>query len=299
MEQAVVVISAVLLDRWLGEPRRAHPLALFGRWAEMVEDRTYHSHRIWGVVALIVTVLPFVVLAAWLGTLEVIGALVSIALLYLALGATSLAQHGSGVAEALRQGELPEARKRVQWMVSRETDQLDQEGVARAAVESVLENGNDAAFGAIFWYLALGAPGIILYRLVNTLDAMWGYRNERYQAFGWAAARLDDLLNWVPARLTAITYSLLGHWRRALRCLMTQGPQSESPNAGRVMAAGAGALGLQLGGPATYGGKLIERPQFGEGHEPQVRDIERAIRLVQYGLILWSVLILAGALLFA
>lgn len=287
MMVAVLCACAVLLDHWLGEPRRYHPLAGFGRLANLVEIRLNRRQRGLGVLALLLLVVPPVVLAALLVRLSPLGVVAEVLLLYLAIGATSLAQHGRVVAEALADGDLALARRRVGWMVSRDTAVLDEEGVARAATESVLENGNDAVFAALFWFLLLGAPGAVLYRLVNTLDAMWGYRSERYEAFGWAAARLDDMLNWIPARLTALSYALLGDSRRALRCWRRQGHRTASPNAGVVMASGAGALGLQLGGAAVYHGVVEERPLLGEGLAPSTADIMRAARLVQHSLWLW------------
>jgi adenosylcobinamide-phosphate synthase len=167
--------------------------------------------------------------------------------------------------------------------------------VARAAVESVLENGNDAVFGALFWYLVAGAPGAVFYRLANTLDAMWGYRDERYRDFGWAAARLDDLLNFLPARLTAATYAILGDTRAAWRAWRTQAPAWESPNAGPVMAAGAGSLGLVLGGPAFYRGAYRQRPWLGTGRAPHGGDIGRAVQLVRLGLGLWLMVFVFAA----
>ncbi len=291
MTTALICICAVLLDLWLGEPRRFHPLAGFGRLAAALEARLNRRRRAAGVLALAVLVLPPVLLAAALAALPQLGVLAETLLLYLAIGATSLAQHGRVVAAALAGGDLALARQRVGWMVSRDTAVLDGTGVARAATESVLENGNDAVFGALFWFLLLGAPGAVLYRLVNTLDAMWGYRNERYLSFGWAAARLDDVLNWIPARLTALGYALLGDSGRALRCWRGQGRLTDSPNAGVVMAAGAGALGVQLGGPAVYHGVSEQRPRLGEGAIPTATDIARAIRLVQHSLWLWLGLI--------
>lgn len=287
MTVAVIFACAVLLDYWLGEPRRYHPLVGFGRLASLLEVRLNRHRRGLGVLALLLLVLPPVLVAAVLARIPQLGVVADVLLLYLAIGATSLMQHGRAVAAALADGDLVLARQRVGWMVSRDTLQLNEEGVARAATESVLENGNDAVFGAVFWFLLLGAPGAVLYRLVNTLDAMWGYRSERYEAFGWAAARLDDVLNWIPARLTALSYALLGDSRRALRCWRRQGHRTASPNAGVVMASGAGALGLQLGGAAVYHGVVEERPLLGEGKAPAAADILRAVHLVQHSLWLW------------
>ncbi|MCY1431441.1 Cobalamin biosynthesis protein CobD [compost metagenome] len=142
-----------------------------------------------------------------------------------------------------------------------------------------------------------GAPGVVLYRLSNTLDAMWGYRNARFERFGWAAAKIDDVLNFIPARLVALTYALLGRTRQALRCWREQAPQWDSPNAGPVMAAGAGALGVALGGAARYHGEVHERPQLGTGEPPRAADIWRALALVRQGVLLWlAVILLLGML---
>lgn len=295
MTTAFVIILAVLLDLWLGEPRRFHPLAGFGRLAQRIEHALIGSsqdnQRLRGVLAVALAISPWVALA-WLLTLwPDADLLAGVLLLYLAIGGSSLAQHGRAVAEALAKGDLALARQRVGWMVSRDTADLDEAGVSRAAVESVLENGNDALFGAIFWFVLLGAPGVVLFRLGNTLDAMWGYRTERYHAFGWAAARLDDVLGWLPARLTALSYLLVGDTLRGWRCWQRQGGLTDSPNAGVVMAGGAGALGLQLGGPTSYHGELLDKPILGEGLAPCSPDIDRAIRMVQRALVLWLALI--------
>ncbi|WP_074779964.1 adenosylcobinamide-phosphate synthase CbiB [Halopseudomonas bauzanensis] len=295
MVTGLLMALAVLLDRLLGEPRRAHPLMAFGRIADALErEMNRGERRQWrGLLAWLLMVAPLTLLAWALASLPQIGWLFSVLLLYLAIGLRSLGEHAQPVAQALRVGDLPQARHRVSYMVSRQTAELDATAVAAATTESVLENGSDAVFAALFWFAVLGAPGVVLYRLANTLDAMWGYRNDRFHRFGWAAARLDDLLNWLPARLVALTYALLGNTRQAWSCWRRQAPQWDSPNAGPVMAAGAGALNVRLGGAAIYHGELHERPLLGAGRPAVADDIDRALRLVRGGVWLWLVVALA------
>ena len=289
-------LAAVLLDRLLGEPKRWHPLVGFGKLATAIERRLNRRSQATGVLAWLLAVAPWVALAFWLRPYAPFA--VDLALLYFALGAQSLGEHAAAIAQPLQAGDLAQARQRVGWIVSRETATLDAAGVAKAGVESVLENGNDAIFGALFWFALLGGPGALLFRLANTLDAMWGYRSERYNLFGRCAARLDDALNWLPARLTALTYALLGQTRNALSCWRTQAPGWESPNAGPVMAAGAGSLGIALGGAAIYHGAEEIRPPLGCGPAPVAADLERAMLLVNHSLWLWlaALFIISGAL---
>ncbi|KJK06297.1 MULTISPECIES: adenosylcobinamide-phosphate synthase CbiB [Pseudomonas] len=298
MSVALLTVAGVALDALWGEPQRRHPLVAFGRFAGRLEQRFNAAGRGWrshGVTAWFLAVIPLTLLATLLSWLPYIGWLVDVLLLYCALGLRSLGEHVRPVAEALGRADLEEARRRVGFLVSRETRELDETAVARAATESVLENGSDAVFAALFWFIVAGAPGVVLYRLSNTLDAMWGYRNERFERFGWAAARIDDLLNYIPARLVALTYALLGKTRLALSCWRRQAPLWDSPNAGPVMAAGAGALGVELGGPAVYHGERHERPQLGEGPAADADAIERGWRLVCQGVWLWLLLLCLGA----
>jgi adenosylcobinamide-phosphate synthase len=291
----VVLIAAVAIDRIAGEPpRRWHPLVGFGLLASKLE-RVLRRRcggeasrlRFLGIAAVITLVIPASLLGYGLSGIPVVGAAFDVLVLYLAIAPRSLEEHAVAVAEALRQEDLAKAREAVACIVSRDTGAMSTGDVARAAVESVLENGNDAVFGAVFWFIVLGAPGAVMYRLANTLDAMWGYRNDEYLHFGWAAARFDDLLNLIPARLCALTYSLAGSAPTGLRCWRSQGLTWYSPNAGPVMAAGAGALRVRLGGPASYGGRTKNRPVLGCGADPGVDDIERAISLVRRGLAAW------------
>jgi len=294
---AAAAIVGVLLDRLLGEPRRWHPLVGFGRLAGAAErglraGAPGHAvgNRLRGLLAWALIVVPCVALAWWANRY------VEVLLLWLALGGRSLAEHAQAVAVPLAAGDLASARERVGLIVSRDTTQLDADGVAGAAVESVLENGNDAVFATLFWFFVFGGAGAVLYRLANTLDAMWGYKDARRIHFGWAAARIDDLLNLVPARLTALTYALLGSVGRALSCWRTQAGAWPSPNAGPVMAAGAGALGVRLGGAAIYHGRVEQRSRLGAGETPTAADIPRAVALVRRGQWLWLTLFAFGSL---
>ena len=306
---ALPVISALVLDGLLGEPRCWHPLVGFGRFARGLEtwlrlpegslNAAAHiagAARWRGMVAVALAVGPLTLACALLAREGWLGEALEIGVLYLTRGHRCLREHALRVCAALNAADLAAARRRVAMLVSRDTDAMQPVDIARAAVESVLENGNDAVFGALFWFALAGAPGALLYRLVNTLDAMWGYRTPRYLEFGWAAARLDDVLNYVPARLTALSYAAAGHVRDALSCWRQQAGQWESPNAGPVMAAGAGSLQLSLGGPAFYHGQWKSRPPLGVGAEPRAEDIRRALHLVARSLALWLAIILAGAL---
>ena len=298
MSVALLCVAGVALDALLGEPKRWHPLVAFGRMADRIERRFNSGGRGWrshGVTAWVMAVIPLTILGTALSWLPYIGWLVDILALYCALGMRSLGEHVQPVAEALRSHNLDEARTRVGYLVSRQTSELEATEVARAATESVLENGSDAIFATLFWFVVAGTPGVVLYRLSNTLDAMWGYRNERFERFGWAAARIDDALNYIPARLVALTYAVLGKTRLAMQCWRQQAPQWDSPNAGPVMAAGAGALGVELGGPAIYHGEVHERPQLGEGPPADADAIVRGWQLVQRGVWLWLLILCVGS----
>jgi adenosylcobinamide-phosphate synthase len=300
---SLCLLAGVLLDRLLGEPRRAHPLVGFGRIATALERRLNRGEPAIGrgALAWALAVLPPVALAAWLRSHGGVLALaLDVLLLSFALGARSLGEHAGAVAAPLAAGDLPAARSQLARMVSRDTAALSATEVAGATTESVLENGNDAIFGTLFWFLLGGGPAALLFRLANTLDAMWGYRTERFERFGRVAARADDVLGWMPARLTALSYAALGSPAAAWRCWRSQAPAWKSPNAGPVMAAGAGALGVVLGGPAPYHGRLTDRPVLGEGRAPDAAALAAALRLVDRALALWVALaLLAGALAWA
>jgi adenosylcobinamide-phosphate synthase len=296
--------TAVALDWLFGEPKRYHPLVGFGNLATELERRLNPPHRrassrqYWaGAVGLTVLILPFSGLAYWLCQLPYVGYVMHSLLLYFALGNKSLHQHARAVSEALHRHDRVAAVLATSYMVSRDSSAIEP---VPATVESVLENGNDGVFGAIFWFLIAGGAGALAFRLINTMDAMWGYKNQRYDYFGCAAARLDDVMNYIPARLTALTYALLGNTRTALHCWKIQAPLWDSPNAGPVMSAGAGALNIKLGGAASYHGEWHSRPTLGAGDPPQTNDIERALKLVRHGVYLWLIVVLfAGVIAYA
>lgn len=287
------VVAALLLDAWLGEVRRFHPLIGFGKIAETVEQHLYADSMLRGLTAILLLVTPLIVCAIFI-SLTPWYLVFDILVLYFAIGWNSLGVHARRVKNKLLANNLDEARRQVGFIVSRDTTELNHVEIAQGTIESVLENGNDALFGVIFWFVIAGAPGALFYRLINTLDAMWGYRNDRYHHFGWAAARLDDCLNFVPARLTALSYALTGRLYRAIRCWRSQGMAWKSPNAGPVMAAGAGSLNVLLGGPAMYHGKLAQRPILGAGRLPDTNDIDHALALISRSLILWIVVLFLG-----
>lgn len=310
----------LVLEWRIGEPRRFHPLVGFGGGAKWLEQRLNHficQSNYKGIVlgsfsVLILVAIPCVVYGlvqnyllrlsadyfTWASALLV---LLNGAALWFALGANSLLSHVRAIAMPLIANDLPAARVALSMIVSRDCSQLNETEIAKGAIESNLENGADAIFSTLFWFMLLGGVGAIAHRLANTLDAMWGYRTPRFNYFGRCAARLDDVLNFIPARLTAISYVVLGQSRRAWQCWRKQAPHWDSPNAGPVMAAGAGALGITLGGDAIYHGQIEQRTDLGAGPAPQAADIARSIVLVKKTLALWllccvALLLLAWAI---
>ena len=296
-----ILLLAIALDYYLGEPRNAyHPLVGFGQWANWLEaqllnlQQTTQRQKLAGILAFSCALLPSLI--GLMGSLlpPLLNMLFEILILYFCISARSLQQHATAVYQALEQHDLCLARQQVGKIVSRQTSQMTTKDIRRASIESVLENGADAVFAPLFWFMLFGPFGALLYRVSNTLDAMWGYKNQRYQHFGWAAARFDDVLNWLPARLTALSYALLGNTKLAFNAWQNQAQLLDSPNAGPVMTAGAGALNLNLGGPAWYHGQLKNKPWFGGTEPPQNADIKRATHLVYQTLALWLLLIALG-----
>jgi adenosylcobinamide-phosphate synthase len=278
----------VAADLLLGDPRRAHPVAGFGATAAALERRIWRDSRPVGAGYALGLIAATTGLGAVLDRSTrrrpVLRALVTAAATWTVLGGTSLARTATVMERALADGDLPAARAVLPSLAGRDPSGLEEPELARATVESVAENTADAAVAPLFWGAVAGIPGLLGYRAVNTLDAMVGHRSPRYARFGWAAARLDDAANWLPARLTAALTvacapaaggSAAGAWRAWRR----DGAAHPSPNAGRCEASLAGALGLRLGGRNVYGNRVEDRPALGDGRPPAAADIRRAVRL--------------------
>jgi adenosylcobinamide-phosphate synthase len=278
---------ALVLDAIFGEPdwlwRRApHPAVLFGRGIERLEGLLNEgaNRRAKGALAVLALVLV-AGLPAWalssdifFGVFEVLGAAVLLA-------QRSLVDHVRAVADALW-ASLAEGRGAVARIVGRDPETLDPAGVTRAAIESAAENFSDGVVAPVFWFLVAGLPGIAIYKAVNTADSMIGHRSERYADFGWAAARLDDVLNWIPARLAGGLICLVGGGRAAMEVMLRDAGLHKSPSAGWPEAATAASLEIALAGPRVYGGVLTDDPYLNAEGRRAVgpADIEAAVRLI-------------------
>jgi adenosylcobinamide-phosphate synthase len=275
-------------DLLLADPRRGHPVAGFGTAALALEGRTWKHSRPAGAAHVLLLTGATAALGAGLdrGTRgrPVPRTLVTAAATWTVLGGTSLGRAASVLQRALEAGDLPAARAALPALAGRDPRGLDEAELSRATVESVAENTSDAAVAPLVWGAVAGIPGLLAYRAVNTLDAMIGHRSPRYERFGWAAARLDDVANWLPARITSALTVICapvagGSPRDALRAWLRDGASHPSPNSGRCEAAAAGALGLRLGGRNVYGSRIEVRPALGNGRPPAPHDIRRAVRL--------------------
>jgi adenosylcobinamide-phosphate synthase len=301
------VLFGYLADLVLADPRAGHPVAGFGATAALLERFTYRDSRAAGAVHVVVLVGAVSVIGAGLHRqarrFGVCGSIVATAAAtWVALGGTSLARVGSVMGELLGRDDLEGARRLLPSLCGRNPATLDASGLTRATVESVAENTSDAQVAPLLWAAAGGAPAVLAYRAINTLDAMIGHRSPRYARFGWAAARLDDAANYLAARVTAVLTVVCapvvgGSPLRAVAAWRRDAGRHPSPNAGVVEATFAGALGVRLGGPTQYHYELQIRPALGDGLSPKVPDIPRAVRLsraVQAATLLVAGLSVAG-----
>jgi adenosylcobinamide-phosphate synthase len=290
LARAAGLVLGAVADAVLGDPRRGHPVAGFGALAAALERRGYADRRGAGVRHVAVLVGGAVALGA--AAERVAGGFVgrtavTAVATWVVLGGTSLAREGAALAAELDRGDLGAARARLPGLCGRDPAALDAVGIARAGTESMAENTSDAVVAPLLWGAAAGVPGLLGYRAVNTLDAMVGHRSPRYARFGWAAARLDDVANLLPARVCALLTAggaplVGGSPRAALRAWRRDAAAHPSPNAGPVEAAAAGALGVTLGGRTVYAHGTEDRPRLGDGPRPGPADLRRAARLSRW-----------------
>ncbi len=283
------LLLGTVADQIFGDPVRHHPVAWFGSWATQLEEITYADDQAAGTRFTVACVAPVVAaglavekVAARRGWLQVLTTAVAT---WAALGTRRLANEGAIMADRLASGDLELAREQLPNLCGRDPSQLDAEGLGRATVESMAENTNDAGVCTLFWGAIAGVPGILGHRALNTLDAMVGYRNERYTRFGRSAARSDDAAAWLPARITgalacAMAPIIGGDGRRAWQIMRRDGAKHPSPNGGWCESAWAGALGVQLGGENRYGQQVESRPTLGEGPRPGAPQVGQAAKLV-------------------
>ena len=308
-----ILLLALAIDLALGDMVPVfrylpHPVVIAGRAIGFFdrrlnrEGRSDAARRFRGVITVIVLVVVAAALGWALGEyLRVVHYAWLIEALFVALllAQRSLFEHVAAVGKALQLAGLQDGRAAVAKIVGRDADNLDEYGIARAAIESLFENFSDGVIAPAFWYLLLGLPGLFAYKTANTLDSMIGHRSPKYLYFGWAAARLDDVLNWIPARLTALLIwlgALLlpgAHVGASIRTTLADAGKHRSPNAGWPEAAAAGALGLALGGPRRFGGTLMNDPWLGDGRaRVTVTDIGRALTLYRVAAACFAALLL-------
>lgn len=301
MELVLVLVAALVLDKLLGEVNQYHPIVGFGRLAAKLEkllNSRLHSdnyQKIMGTVAWLVLIVPFIGLYSL--TSQFLPWWVDVVFLYFALGNRSLKEHAIQVYKPLVANDIDQARHYCGYLVSRETNELNETEVSRAVVESVLENGHDAVIASLFWYCVGGIPLVIAHRLANTLDAMWGYKSSRFANFGWFSAKLDDLLGWPSAKITALLYAIQSS--SPLLCLKNaycQGRQYKSLNGGYVMASGATSLYIKLGGSAKYFGQEVQSVLLGVGNKVTPSDIPASTALVTNASYYFVVVVFALAL---
>ena len=289
MQSIAILFLGWLLDKFLGDPSSLpHPVVGFGKaiaWGERRLNRGGHRRLKGGLLALVLIVLTYVVthlvlyICARVEPQGWLSAAVQVVLIFFCLAGTTLIREVRMVFEALERS-LDDGRRQVARIVGRDTSQLSAQEIRKAALETLAENLSDGVIAPLFWFVLLGVPGMMTYKMVNTLDSMIGYRTERYRLFGTVAARIDDVANYVPARLTALLMIIVALKPRLLRFVLRFGPQHASPNSGWPEAALAGILGCQFGGPHVYFGELIDKPFIGTTDRAlTTADMHRACRI--------------------
>lgn len=309
----IILFVAIVADRIIGDPtwlwaRLPHPVMIFGKLIGLFEKRLNHAGlspqnlRLRGMAAMLLSMVLIgafgVFVQLLLRRFGLAGMVLEMIIVMVFLAQKSLADHVKAVASGLRIGGLAKGRTAVSMIVGRDPEDLDEGGVSRAAIESLAENASDGVVAPVCWYLILGLPGLMLYKLINTADSMIGHMNERYRYYGWFAARIDDVANFIPARLTGllaiIAVLVTQGFNRAIECwqvMLRDAGSHRSPNAGWPESAFAAGLGLALAGPRHYYGRLVESPTLNLGgrRDANADDIEAAITLFWHAMTIMGV----------
>ena len=299
--EAIILIVAIVLDTVLGDPRKLpHLIVGYGKLI-IVGERNLNRQEnrfVKGMVLTIILVaLAFAVpfyLIAWFQENDwvEINVVFSSILLFYCLANKTLVKEGKEVFKALKKGGVEAGRKRLSWIVGRDTTTLDDQSIKRATFETLSENLSDGVIAPLFFFACLGVPGAMAYKMINTLDSMIGYKNERYKEFGEFTARLDDIANFIPARITALLMLLVTFRLNGIPFLFNEGKKHSSPNAGYPEAALAFILNCRFGGPNFYGGKLVDKPYIGfNDREIQLKEINK-VSLINYTVTFTAVVII-------
>ncbi len=289
------LLAALFIDHFIGEPKRFHPLVLFGKFARKLERKINHGSNskrfLGGIIAWSLLVLPIPMLYCWLMLVLPYYLLVilNIYIVYWAVALNSLNLHGLQIYQPLIENNLKQAQHYCSYIVSRDTSELDEQAISRATTESMLENGHDGVTATLIYFVLGGAPLVIIHRLSNTLDAMWGYRTDQFNYFGKFSARMDDLLGFVSGKITTLLFAFVGIFTgkasQAFFNAYSQSKNYKSHNGGWVMASGATVINVCLGGTAIYFGKTVHSPQLGCGETVQSKHIKASLILVKQAVI--------------
>lgn len=296
-----ILVAALFIDHLVGETKRFHPLIGFGHLAQKIERKLNQGSKnkqlLGGILAWFLLVMPVPIIYCWLMLVlpSFLLIMLNIYIVYWAVALNSLNVHGLQIYEPLTKNNLTQARHYCAYIVSRDTSELDEQAISRATTESMLENGHDGVTATLIYFVIGGAPLVIIHRLSNTLDAMWGYRNTQFNYFGKFSARMDDLLGFVSGKITALLFVVIGLFKRkgkqALVNAYQQSKTYKSHNGGWVMASGATVLNVCLGGQARYFGRNVESPVLGEGEQVQSKHIKASLTLVKQAVLLWLLVV--------
>ena len=299
MLSSMILLFALAADHIIGEVKIFHPLVGFGFLTNKLEaycnignNISGHDNKsptlprkiftkLLGMFCWMILVLPLPLVYLFLHQAHWLFYCLDIVIVYFSIAYNSLVKHAEQILTPLKNDDINTGRHFCAYIVSRNTNELSEQEIARATTESVLENGHDAVIASLFWFVVGGAPLVLIHRLANTLDAMWGYKNSRFINFGWFAARVDDLLGWPSAKITSLLYAIQGRFFTAIKNGFIQGRQYKSLNGGWVMATGATVLNIKLGGLANYHGKQHQSVTLGCGETVSTNAIKPSLRLVR------------------